>query len=1251
MWVWDAVQRLERDRALARAFARHRRRARRRAAAQIRRTPCKVHAEFIMRPVSECDQYFDFDALELSYVSAATISLSRASLRPSCRVGLRRHTVCTRGRVRLRGAGRSARIAGAYGLRGVRVGEASHPGPPKRRVAADNAGRKARNAAAAAVEEWTITLPKTGNPCVCATCNHTILAGSVRMRQGAAGARVHHVGCAVGRSGDPSLAAGWDALPDKARAAAKTAYTTAAGAPASDSSTSDVAMHISSLPATDADGPLLPPDAPRAAANGGHEPPTLQLGWWDKVDWDDLHQPVSTGKAVPPQVHAAVAELRGAIARRQLEAMEIEEKVRAWKALLFLDRLLFAHKGAPKQQANAESLTKTLCRRIRSAWAGDWQSLWIESAESISVPGTLTARSDKQVLASDVREIQAALADEDERSAIRRVEGPMAMASTTDAVRELPALFPPARVPLPARTQPAAAAEQQDVLQFKELLDAAFRKAPRRRGPGPGGGRGEHWCFMPSHAAAWEPVRECFLNLALGRVPAVVQSAAAGARVLAGAKGAGKVRPFALGIVPRRLLARAVARMFASDVAAVVRPAQYGVGAKSGAEAMHKSVLCDLDRRGDACLDSFDVSNAHNEVERASLLDAVRLHVPRLLPWVEPWLYADALHVCHVPGAPPIELCKDRGGDQGDPLINLLFPLAFHKVVCAVRAAAAQHDEHARAYAYQDDLQIVTRPDGLAPAQAAFREACRSLGLRPNDAKEEVYIGPAADDMVDIAVRVVDRPRVLRHGGLDVQGLPAKVDKDNGSDTQLCANAPELDKLVSQRRGFLTRLAELHAAGLTSQHAMVLLRQRTSSDFVFLARACGIPTDTARTLDEETLALAVRIVGGDAGDWNEITRRRAFHPLRDGGLGLVSVALVAAAAHAASWHQVSPDIVSRLGLDSVAVLRAEVPWADRCLRDADAVVQECLLDRLAPAGSSHTRVSQRTLTEARVKKEVADVLAQLDGDPVASARMLSAAGPGAGAWLLTPTAPAHHFRNEQFAVAVRLRLGLPVPIGAGTCQHVKGNGTVCGAPLDQHGVHALTCPSGGWFGRRHDHVCKSLAAYCADNGCEAEREVLMPLAAPAHPEARMDVVIRSRGRPATVPVDATIVSPLTGEMLRRGASARVPGAAAQAAAKHKRAKYSNVDLVPFALETYGRWSEEARSFAKQVAPTGHDGRSKAITGLYRDVGTTLQRDNADAILAAAVRARAGIAPTAATAAEATAMVVDGGAAHDMDDDL
>ena len=83
------------------------------------------------------------------------------------------------------------------------------------------------------------------------------------------------------------------------------------------------------------------------------------------------------------------------------------------------------------------------------------------------------------------------------------------------------------------------------------------------------------------------------------------------------------------------------------------------------------------------------------------------------------------------------------------------------------------------------------------------------------------------------------------------------------------------------------------------------------------------------------------------------------------------------------------------------------------------------------------------------------------------------------------------------------------------------------------------------------------------------------------------------------------------------ANAHHDATAAQAREHDKRKRYQNhPQLIPFVLETGGRWGPTAEAFIKTVAPTDTTERTEQLTLLRYNLSTTLQRDSADMILTA-----------------------------------
>ena len=271
------------------------------------------------------------------------------------------------------------------------------------------------------------------------------------------------------------------------------------------------------------------------------------LEFWVLIPWEALHDPVRTTTTVPKELWAEIAHLRCALAGAIAEHAGTPLEEASWKALLFLDRLLFAtrrpSRGGVRGQ-KGETLCRTLSRRLAAAWAGSWSGLWQESAQAAATPGTGAGLDRARNLVRDGRAVEEALAGEDTREALRVIDGCAGLARDADARRWLPELFPEAAGDLPVLTAREPLAE--DVQRFQQELASALRHAPRRRAPGPGGSRGEHWWWMPGLGPAWAPLVPALTDLALGRVPVPVLTAVHSARVLAAARpeaADGKGRP------------------------------------------------------------------------------------------------------------------------------------------------------------------------------------------------------------------------------------------------------------------------------------------------------------------------------------------------------------------------------------------------------------------------------------------------------------------------------------------------------------------------------------------------------------------------------------------------------------------------------------------------------------------------------------------------------------------------------------
>ena len=113
---------------------------------------------------------------------------------------------------------------------------------------------------------------------------------------------------------------------------------------------------------------------------------------------------------------------------------------------------------------------------------------------------------------------------------------------------------------------------------------------------------------------------------------------------------------------------------------------------------------------------------------------------------------------------------------------------------------------------------------------------------------------------------------------------------------------------MSRRTKFLQALEALKSTGLSMQAPWALLEQKKASDSMWWARTVGMSTSVAKTMDSQVVEFALQHF--DMRDMPATSVARLFHPLRQGGLGLISSTRTAAAL-AASWHAAMPRVSRR----------------------------------------------------------------------------------------------------------------------------------------------------------------------------------------------------------------------------------------------------------------------------------------------------------------------------------------------------
>ena len=171
----------------------------------------------------------------------------------------------------------------------------------------------------------------------------------------------------------------------------------------------------------------------------------------------------------------------------------------------------------------------------------------------------------------------------------------------------------------------------------------------------------------------------------------------------------GGVRGIATGTVFRRLVAKTLAKQFMKEVEHACSPFQFALSTRAGVDCVGHAVRVATDADHTATVLSVDGIGAYDHVFRASMM-AKLLEVPRLrrlLPFVRKSYSTPSCYTWEDAEGRAHQIWQHEGGEQGDPLMPLLFSLAIHNALEEVRG---QMQEGELLFAFLDDIYIVSSP-------------------------------------------------------------------------------------------------------------------------------------------------------------------------------------------------------------------------------------------------------------------------------------------------------------------------------------------------------------------------------------------------------------------------------------------------------------------------------------------------------------------------------------------------------------
>lgn len=651
-------------------------------------------------------------------------------------------------------------------------------------------------------------------------------------------------------------------------------------------------------------------------------------------------------------------------------------------------------------------------------------------------------------------------------------------------------------------------------------------------------------------------------------------------------KPSGGVRPLSIGEAWTRMLGRALAKRFASRVAAVLSPLQLGIGVRGGVElcAHALQAAAKAVRAGGTVMQSIDSVNAFNTVSRLAVAREVDAHVPELSALVR-WSYGGASPLCDSDGSVVTDVTS--GVRQGDPLGPLFFALALQPVLTEVKAAHAAVD----VLAYLDDVHLVGPPDAVMEAFHTFEVLAGRVGLVVNPHKSHTL---DADDEGMLAVGVPVGKAQFVH------------------DT--------MATLLREKADVLPLLGGLHP-----RIALALLRQCVSARPMYWART--LPPAAAEgpfaEFDLRIDGVLATLCNRELTVLTGVGRHIRHLPAYLGGLGVRRFDSARRLCWAASFGAALPFL--REHVRSAQMALTDDAYLDPLRQYLPVLLEEPrpLDQNVVGATALPTCPRQRDLLKTHDKTVLETVVASCSETPYLQAWLTSSACPESSTWLAAGKSKIGQLAADEFRLALCLKLLQPVvavPEGGRLrcfCDRFDDADPLALA------VHAVGCTSlSEMRSARHNDMRDAIAGFLRSlrSGAQVNTEVVLARPGDRHTSTRLRSDVAYHLQHDTKHIDVSVVSPCTDRAMELNA-ASTPAVAAAEAERNKRRQYqvaltsaglSQEALLLGVFETSGRPGPQLASFLAWLRnlPATQDADEDKVSSLVRDLTCIIWRWNA-----------------------------------------
>ena len=170
-------------------------------------------------------------------------------------------------------------------------------------------------------------------------------------------------------------------------------------------------------------------------------------------------------------------------------------------------------------------------------------------------------------------------------------------------------------------------------------------------------------------------------------------------------------------------MARTIAKQFSSRAESATAPFQFALSTRAGCECVTHVVRAATDINDRTTIVSVDGIGAYDSISRNSMLEGLHRMVDgdQMIPFVRLFYGSPSVYLWEDDMGDTHEIIQGEGGEQGDPLMPLLFSLGQHSALLAINAKLKEGESCLLSWTI---CMCCVRLEGSERSTKSFRTSC-----------------------------------------------------------------------------------------------------------------------------------------------------------------------------------------------------------------------------------------------------------------------------------------------------------------------------------------------------------------------------------------------------------------------------------------------------------------------------------------------------------------------------------------------